>query len=166
MPPLPDTHRAAIQEIFLRPRIEYTAFEAARLLQISVADMLALINEGTVHAERRRKRKQLGGPRETFMVWNELASVAMLRWTVLQIHDALGSKANTVLPTLYRPVELKKVRLPEYQIRLLETLAQNDGVSLEEYIYGVLHGLEVAADPDTMEKLLPGFKEAIRFPDV
>jgi hypothetical protein len=49
---------------------------------------------------------------------------------------------------------------------LLETLAQNAGVDLNEYIYGALLGLEVAADPETMEKLLPGFTEAIRFPDV
>jgi hypothetical protein len=90
----------------------------------------------------------------------------MLRWTVVQIHDALGSEANGVLPSLFRPAELKAVRLPEYQLRLLETLAQNAGVSLEQYISSALQGIEVAADPETMEKLLPGFTEAINFPNV
>jgi hypothetical protein len=166
MPPLPGTHREAIREIFLKRRAEYTTWEAAQLLRLGLGEMLALIESKTLHADVKRKRRQLGGARQALMPWSELASAAMLRWTIVQIHDALGSDANRVLPSLFRPVELKKVRLPEYQLRLLETLAQNAGMGLDEYIYGALLGLEVAADPETMEKLLPGFNEAIRFPDV
>lgn len=166
MPPLPPTHREAIREIFLKRRAEYTTYEAAQLLRLGLGEMLSLIENGTLHADVRRKHRQLGGPRHALMPWSELASAAMLRWSILQIHDALGSEANAVLPRLFRPAELKRVRLPEYQVRLLETLAQNAGVDLNEYIYGALLGLEVAADPETMEKLLPGFTEAIRFPDV
>jgi hypothetical protein len=166
MPPLPNTHREAIREIFLRRRSEYTTKEAASLLRLGLGDVLNLIENGTLHADVKRKRRQLGGPRHSLISWNELASAAMLRWTVLQIHDALGEAANRTLPRLFRPAELKKVRLPEYQVRLLETLAQNKGVSLDEYIYDALLSLEVAADPDVMEKLLPGFNEAMRFPDV
>lgn len=166
MPPLPPTHREAIREIFLRRRIEYTVTQAASALRLGVGDVLTLVQNGTLDATVKRKRKQLGGPRHTLLTWHEVASAAMLRWTIVQIHDALGKDANRVLPSLYRPVELGKVRLPEYLVRLLEALAQQACVSLEEYIYGALLDLEVAADPDTMEKLLPGFREAIRFPDV
>jgi hypothetical protein len=166
MPPLPPTHREAIREIFLKRRSEYTTREAASLLRLGLGELIAWIENGTLHVESKRKRKQLGGPRHSLVPWKELASAAMLRWTVLQIHDALGSEANGVLPRLFRPAELKAVRLPEYQIRLLETLAQNKGVSLEQYICDALQAIEVAADPDTMEKLLPGFKEAVMFPDV
>lgn len=166
MPPLPPTHREAIREIFLKRRAEYTTSQAANLLRIGLGELLGLIENGTLHADVKRKRRQLGGPRHALMPWSELASAAMLRWTVLQIHDALGSAANDVLPRLFRPAELKAVRLPEYQLRLLETLAQNAGVSLEEYIYSALLVVEVAAEPEVMEKLLPGFTEAIRFPDV
>jgi hypothetical protein len=166
MPPLPFTHREAIRAIFLKRRPEYTTYEAAQLLRLGLGELLALIENGTLHAEVKRKRRQLGGPRHALIAWSELASAAMLRWTVLQIHDALGKEANAVLPRLYRPAELKAVRLPEYQLRLLETLAQNAGVSLEVYVYNALQSIEVAADPETMEKLLPGFTEAIRFPDV
>jgi hypothetical protein len=166
MPPLPPTHREAIREIFLKRRIEYTVSQAASVLRLGVGDVLALVQNGTLHAVVRRKRKQLGGPRHTILTWNEVASAAMLRWTILQIHDALGREADAVLPRLFRPAELKAVRLPEYQLRLLETLAQDAGVSLEEYIYSALLVVEVAAEPDVMEKLLPGFTEAIRFPDV
>lgn len=166
MPPLPSTHREAIRAIFLKRRAEYTTNEAAQLLRIGLGELLALIENGTLHADVKRKRRQLGGPRHALMPWSELASAAMLRWTIVQIHDALGSEANGVLPSLFRPVELKAVRLPEYQLRLLETLAQNAGITLEEYVYSALLVVEVAADPETMETLLPGFTEAIRFPDV
>ena len=89
----------------------------------------------------------------------------MLRWTVLEIHDALGTKANSVLPRLLRPVTMRELRLPEYQVRLLETLAQHEGVSVEAYLYGALLHLEVDRDPAEVERLLPGFTEAMRFPE-
>jgi hypothetical protein len=163
---LAPTHREAIREIFLRRRFEYTTHEVARLLRLNVGEVLALINAGTLAAEERRKRKQLGGPRHALIEWKELASAAMLRWTVVEIHDALGSEANRVLPRLLRPVTLKSLRLPEYQVRLIETLAQDAGVTLEEFVYGALLNLEVAGNPEDIEKLLPGFKEAMQFPDV
>jgi hypothetical protein len=166
MAPLPESHRAAIRAIFLRRKGEYTAHEAAQLLRLSVVQMVALVEKGTLHADLKRKRKQLGGPRQALVSWHELASAAMLRWSVLQIHDALGNRADEVLPRLFRPAELKNVRLPEYQLLLLEALANDAGVTLEDYVYSTLLSLEVAADPDVMEKLLPGFNEAIRFPDV
>lgn len=150
----------------MKRRAEYTAWEAAQLLRLGVGEVLALIDNHTLHAEVKLKRKQLGGRRQTLLAWSEIASVAMIRWSVMQIHDALGKDADLVLPRLLRPTELKKVRLPEYQLRLLETLAQNDGVTLEEYIYEALLALEVMGDPDTIERLLPGFKDAMRFPDV
>lgn len=90
----------------------------------------------------------------------------MLRWTIVQIHDALGAEANRVLPRLFRPVALKSIRLPEYQVRLLETLAQDAGVSLEEYVFASLLNLEAVGTPEEIERLLPGYIEAITFPDV
>lgn len=83
----------------------------------------------------------------------------------MQIHDALGSDASGVLPRLLRPIELKSLRLPEYLIRLLEALATKEGVTVEDYLYTAMLDLEVAADPVVLETLLPGFTEAIRFPD-
>jgi hypothetical protein len=61
---------------------------------------------------------------------------------------------------------LKEIRLPEYQVRLLETLAKHAKVSVEEYVFNALLDLEVAGDPDEIETLLPGFKEAMAFPNV
>jgi len=100
------------------------------------------------------------------MTWQELASAAMLRWTVMQIHDALGKDANATLPSLLRPVELKGLRLPTYQLRLLEVLAQRDGVSVEEYLHMALLGLETAASAQEIEELVPGIAAALAYPDV
>lgn len=163
---LPPAHREAIREIFLRRRTEYTTREAANLLRMNQGDFVALIQAGVLDAQVRKKRRQLGGLRQVMVPWNELASAATLRWTIVQIHDALGKEANTTLPTLLRPVELKAVRLPEYLVRLIEALARNAGVTVEEYVYTSLLGLEAAASPDVMEQMLPGFTEAVRFPDV
>ncbi len=163
--PLPPSHRIAIREIFLRRRHEYTTRDAARLLRLTLGDLLAWIDSGALHVERRRKRRQLGGRRHAMVAWSELASAAMLRWSVVEIHDALGKDASGVLPRLLRPVELKSVRLPEYQIRLLETLAQRAGVTLEGYVYTALLSLETAASPEAIERVLPGFREAMSFPE-
>lgn len=158
-------HRAAIREIFLRRRTEYTAQDAARLLRLTLGELYSCMESGRLDVQRRRKRKQLGGPRRALVTWQELASAATVRWTVVQIHDALGDEANRVLPRLLRPVELKSLRLPEYQVRLLEELARNQGVTVEEYLYDAMLDLEVAGDPDTIESLVPGFAAAMRFPE-
>ena len=164
--PLPPSHRAAIREIFLRRRTEYSAHDAAQLLRLTLGEFLSWTDAGRLDVKRRRKRKQLGGPRHALVTWQELASAATVRWTVMEIHDALGAEANRVLPRLLRPVELKSLRLPEYLVRLLEELARNEGVSVEQYLYTAMLDLEVAADPKVLESLLPGFAEAIHFPDV
>lgn len=161
---LAPSHREAIRAIFLRPRIEYTAYAAAQLLRLNVGEMLALIESDVVRGEVRRKRRQLGGRRQTLVTWQEVASAATLRWTVMEIHDALGREAPRVLPSLLRPVELKHVRLPEYLLRLAETFATHAGVSLESYVYGALLSLETEASTDDLERIVPGFTEAIAFP--
>lgn len=164
--PLPPTHREAIRAIFLRRQSEYTTYQAAQLLRLTLGEFLTWVDAGWLDVKRRRKRKQLGGRRHQMVSWRELASAATVRWTVMQIHDALGDRANDVLPRLLRPIELTSLRLPEYLVRLLEELARNAGVTIEEYLYTAMLDLEVASDPEVLESLLPGFTEAIRFPDV
>ena len=161
---LPPGHRAAIREIFLRRRIEYTSHEAAQLLRLTLGDFLGWFDTGLLRAERRKKRKQFGGRRPALMAWNELASIAMLRWTPMEIYDALGKDAAATLPRLLRPVELRGVRLPEYQLRLLEVLAQREGVSIEEYVYMSLLSLETAMSSEESERLIPGLRDALMFP--
>lgn len=162
---LPPSHRDAIRAIFLKRRREYTSREAASLLRLTLCDYIAWIESGTLDVQLRLKHRQLGGFRRAMVSWEELASAALLRWNVMQIHEALGDRAKDVMPKLLRPAELKAVRLPEYQVRLLETLARRARVTLDEYLFTALLDLEVAGDPDEIEMLLPGFKEAMAFPN-
>lgn len=162
--PLSPAHRAAIREIFLRRRAEYTPQQLATLLRLNLGEVLTLIDRGILHAEVRRKRRQLGGLRRSLIAWNEVASYAMIRWTVMQIHDALGKDAAAVLPSLLRPVEIRSIRLPEYMVRLLEALAARGGVSLEEFIYSSLLHLETTGTAAEIESMVPGYSEAMEFP--
>lgn len=159
-------HHEAIREIFLRRRSEYTTPEAAQLLRTTRENFLAWIAAGVLDVQARGRRRQLGGERHAVVRWNELASAAMLRWTVMEIHDALGEDAARVLPRLLRPVELQSVRLPEYQMQLLEVLARKERITVEGYLYTALLGLETAASHAEIERTLPGFTEAIQFPNV
>lgn len=162
---LPPTHREAIRALFLRRKVEYTTHEAAQLLRVTLGEFHQLVATGIVEVESRRKRRQLGGRRHVLVSWQEVASAALLRWTVVQIHDALGKEANSVLPPLLRPMQLQPMRLPAYQVRLLETLATDRGVTVEEFLYSSLLALETEHEPDEIENLLPGFKEAMAFPN-
>ena len=159
-------HRAAIRELFLHRRTEYTTQQAANLLRLNVGEVLALIDAGSLHANVKRKRRQLGGRKRALITWHELASAAMLRWTVMQINDALGERARNVLPRLLWPVELESVRLPEYQVRLITVLAEHEGVSFEEFVHNALLHVETAKTPEEMERLVPCIRDALAFPDV
>jgi hypothetical protein len=163
---LPIPHRQSVRQIFLRRRTAYSVRQAAALLRLSLDEARAWVESGQLHVDTRRRRKRDDLRGRAFVTWKSLASAALLRWNVMQIHEALGAAANGVLPRLLRPVELKCLRLPEYQVRLLQLLAENEGVSLDEFVFmGLLH-LETQGSPEDIEKLLPGYTEAIAFPDV
>lgn len=162
---LPISEREAIRELFLKRRREYSMKDAARLLGLTMSDAIAWVKGGSLHVERRRGRKQLGGISKEFVTWKDLASAALLRWTVMQIHDALADEANHVLPPLLRPVELVGIQLPAYQVKLLQMLANRAGVMMDEFIHEALLSVEVECSIEDFEQMLPGFTEAITFPE-
>lgn len=158
----PGSEREAIRTIFLRKRIEYTTQEAAQLLRVNLGDVLRWIEEGTLHVEWKRKRRQLGGPRNAILPWSELATAAMRRWTVHRIAEALGRDVARVLPQLLRPAE-RTYSLPEYQVRLLEALALERGQSASEYLSAVLRTVEAMMPPERTERMVPGISDALAF---
>jgi hypothetical protein len=158
------TDRLALRELFLRRRIEYTTHDAARLLRLNLGEVLAMIETGKIHAETRRKRRQLGGCREALILWPDLAAAALRQWTPVQVFDALGERAREILPDLFRPVALRNVRLPAYQVRFLEAIARDSRVTLEACIYAAIHATVASGDPKAIDRLVPGAWEAISFP--
>ena len=86
----------------------------------------------------------------------------MRRWTLAEMHDALGSEAATVLPPLLA-LRTVTVRLPEYLVGALEMAAAEDRTTIDEFLHREL--LDFAGTMvDQMEALHPGFRRAYLFP--
>lgn len=88
--------------------------------------------------------------------------MAQRRWTPAEIQDALGDAATGALPPLLS-LRAVTVRLPEFIVRALETVAAENGTTLE----GALHGelIDFAGTmAERMDRIAPGYREAYFFP--
>ncbi len=86
----------------------------------------------------------------------------MQRWTLAEIEDALGSDAATVLPPLLA-LRAVTVSLPEYIIRALETIAAEEGTTIDAAL-----GFELidfaGAHLTRLQDVIPGYRRAYLFP--
>jgi hypothetical protein len=89
--------------LFLRAQESYGLAEAARLLCMSP---VALKRE----ADEDLRAEYQSGRRWRF-TWRQTACVALRRWTLVEIEDALGEDAATALPPLLT-LRTVAVRLP------------------------------------------------------
>lgn len=144
-----------IRIIFLERRRRYSLAEISRLAGITERKVIAGIEAGEYVASRRRG--------EYRFTWSELAHIAMAKWPVPVIHDALGVDAALALPPLLLLQELQ-LRLPAYQVLMLRRLAELARVNVDSYLANYfldLAGSEVAI----LDAEIPGFKAAMRFPN-
>jgi hypothetical protein len=152
--PQPCGRKERIKTLFLHRADSYPLRQAAEIVGVSPATLKR-------EAERDRREEYIVGGRWRF-TWRQLAYVAMRRWTLAEIHDALGPEAATVLPPLLtlRPIT---VRLPEYLLRAVETVAAEEGVTVDGWLHGEL--IDFAGTvARRMERVIPGFRRAYRFP--
>lgn len=150
-----EDHTARIRQIFLERQPHYSLSDVVRLTGISRWSVTAGIKGGEYVAQRER--------REYRFTWSELAHIAMAKWPLPVIHDALGADAALALPPLLLLQELR-VRLPAYQVLMLQRLADLARVDIDSYLANYfldLAGSEVA----TLDAEIPGFKAAMRFPN-
>src|SRR5438067_13784996 len=150
----PSTVRERIRSFFLRPRDAYFLAEAAQLLGVS---RYALIRE----AESDRPEEYRVGRRWRF-TWRQLAYVAFRTWSLAEIEEALGADAAKVLPPLLT-LRAVSVRLPEFIVRALETVAADDGTTLDRFLYFELMDFAGGA-VERMEPVLPGYRRAFMYP--
>lgn len=144
-----------IRTIFLERRCRYSLADISRLAGITERKVISGIKAGEYLASRRRG--------EYRFTWSELAHIAMAKWPLPVIHDALGADAALALPPLLLLQELQ-VRLPTYQVLMLRRLAELARVDVDSYLANYfldLAGSEVA----TLDAEIPGFKAAMRFPN-
>jgi hypothetical protein len=143
-----------IRELFLQPKPSYRLSEAGRLLGMTRKQL-----EREARADQEEGYRTNGRWRFT---WRQVACLAFRRWSLLDIHEALGADAHTVLPPLLtlRPVT---VRLPEYLVRAIEHEAASDDTTVDDWLH---HELIDFAGSVAMriERAVPGFRRAYLFP--
>jgi hypothetical protein len=146
--------RSRIQQLFLTPADSYRLSEAARLIGISPGVLRREAEE-----DQRDAYRSNGAWRFT---WRQVACIALRRWSLAEIHHALGSTASTVLPPLLSLRRLS-VQLPEYLVRALETSAADDATTVDDWLHREL--IDFAGTVmERMETILPGFRRAYFFP--
>ncbi len=150
----PSVVRERIRSFFLQPRDAYYLDDAAQLLGVS---RYALIRE----AESDRPEEYRVGRRWRF-TWRQLAFVAFRAWSLAEIQEALGVDAAKVLPPLLA-LRAVTVRLPEYVVRALETVAADDGKTVDGLLHAELIDFASGA-VERMEPILPGHRRAFLYP--
>lgn len=149
----PMRQKQRIQTLFLQRAESYDLREAARLTGMTIAQLRREVRAG-------RDASEIG--RTLRFTWRQLAFIALDRWTLAEIHEALGADAATVLPPLLA-LRTVTVRLPEYVIRALETIAGDDGTTLDACLYGELVDF-AGANCSRLARRIPGYRSAYLYP--
>ncbi|HXH38761.1 MAG TPA: hypothetical protein VNN08_09055 [Thermoanaerobaculia bacterium] len=147
--------RDNIRRIFLTPRPNVALFTAADLLGVTLKELKADIEDGTIVAVSTALGMRLSK--------EEMIAVAMQRWDQGVIEDALGEDAPRLLPEAIRLVELR-ARVPRYQRDVLRELARRDGTSVDAVLTRELEDV-VSANADELASVLPRPHKALAWPD-
>jgi hypothetical protein len=153
--PTKDTDsKQSIQTLFLQPAESYALREVARLTGVPVRTLRRDVAAGLRDAEKVGSRWRFA--------WRQAAYVAMDKWSLVEIQDALGEAAASVLPPLLALREVT-VRLPEYIIRAFEVIAAEAGTTVDAALGSEL--IEFAgAHLTDMQATIPGYRQAYLFP--
>lgn len=146
--------RQRIRSLFLDSADSYTLREVATLTDTPVRTLRREVAAGLRDAEKVRGQWRFA--------WRQAAYVAMERWTLAEIQEALGGDAANVLPPM---LALRTVtfRLPEYVVLALETIAEGQRTTLDAFLYGEL--IDFAGSHLTeLETAIPGYRRAYMFP--
>jgi hypothetical protein len=150
----PAEQEQRIQTLFLQPAESYALREVARLTDTPVRTLRREVSRGGHDAVKVRGTWRFA--------WRQAAYVAMQRWTLAEIQDALGDDAEAVLPPLLA-LRAVTVRLPEYIVRALEAIAADDQTTLDATLHGEL--IDFAGSHLTrLEGSIPGYRRAYLFP--
>ncbi len=144
-----------IRSIFLHHKERVTIAEAADMLGWTRAEMNTAIKNGDI---------------EPFMTCSGrmielryLAGKALDLWSLTTVEEALGRDASLVMPPAMRTRKLT-VRLPLYQIALLNILAEEGRESVDTFLERMFNEL-AANEQERLEVRIPGLSEAVRWPE-
>jgi hypothetical protein len=152
--PTPAERKQSIQTLFLQRAESYDLAEVARLTGTDARALRREVALGTRDASKVRGRWRF--------LWRQAAYVAMDRWTLAEIQDALGSDAAGVLPPLLA-LRTVIVRLPEYIVRAFEVIAAESRTTVDAALGSEL--IEFAgAHLTELQATIPGYRRAYMFP--
>jgi len=101
--------------------------------------------------------------------WDDVAQLALRRWTPRMIDGALDIVHRDTVPRLNRVRQIQ-VQLPLYQIRLLHVLAEQrragfrGRLNASDVLEHELLEVALSADADEIEAEIPGFRAALQYP--
>ena len=145
--------RRQIRRLFLARTDSYKLDEAAQIIGISPA---ALRREAE---EDQRDAYRLNG--EWRFTWRQVAFIALRRWTLAEIHQALGDAVSPLPPLL--TLRTVTIRLPQFLVRAIEVAASANRLSVDEWLRLELTDFAGTVVED-MEAVCPGFRRAYLFP--
>jgi hypothetical protein len=138
-----------LRKLFTECRAFYTLEEARRLAGVSASAVARAIEEGAV---------------EPALPWEDVAGLALARWTPRRIAHIVGG----ALPPLnqFRTI---RVELPVYQLRLLHYLAEQRStretpLAVSDVLEYELTALAFEEDVASLDRAIPGFAAAANFP--
>jgi len=145
-----------IRTIFLHDEPTVSIETAAALLGWSRAELTRAIAATELEAKYSCSGRVIG--------IDEVVGKALEMWPLEAIEEALGRDAALVLPAELRTQSLS-VRLPRYQIAMLQVLAQQRQTTVGHLI---VRQLEYLADEHLheMSAAVPGFSDAFHWPHV
>jgi hypothetical protein len=145
---------AHIRELFLQRKPSYRLSEAGRLLGMTRKQL-----EREARADQEEAYRTNGRWRFT---WRQVAYLAFRRWTLAEIHEALGCDARGVLPPLLA-LRTLTIRLPEYIVRAIELSAVRDNTTIDDWLYRELVDF-AGSIVERMERAVPGYRRAYFYP--
>jgi len=145
--------RTAIRRLFAKRRL-FTVTEAAQITGISPDAIRRRLDANELAA--------VSGTNSS-LAWTEVVHLALQMWPIEVIFAEVGSD-SALLPALLRPAQLS-VSLPEYQVRMVEVLARREQLDSSVFLQNYLLDLASASDHDLLERKIPGFTAAMRWPD-
>jgi hypothetical protein len=143
-----------IRAIFLHHEPHVTVGEAAEMLGWPQGEMNAAIANGEIEV--------VGTCSGTRIELRELAEVALQRWSLVTIEEALGREAASILPAGLRTRKFT-VRLPRYQIGVLEVLAEDGREPVEVMLMRMFEEL-TDQHHERLARVIPGLGEAMAWP--
>lgn len=143
-----------IRELFLQRKPSYRLSEAARLLGLTRGKL-----ERDARADQEDAYRVNG---RWHFTWRQVAHLAFRRWSLAEIHDALGCDAAETLPPLLTLREIT-LRLPEYLLRAIEHEASSSDTTIDDWLHHELVDF-AGTVADRMERAVPGFRRAYFYP--